>query len=122
MQTSHDFYLPILGENYKISTVSEDRFPKHLTGACDITTKEIVVVNLQPEYIINKNLRHEIVHAMLEESGLGAECDFANEELVDWIAKQAPKMFRIFCQAKAFSKQEMQSFSNAFVAENKIVR
>lgn len=113
-----DFYLPILGETYRISIVAEDRFPKQITGACDITTKEIAVADIKQRYIMNKTLRHEIVHAFLEESGLGGECDFVNEELVDWIAIQAPKMFRTFCQAKAFDQKEMQSFNKAFTAKN----
>ena len=44
-------------------------------------------------------MRHEIVHAYLFESGL-AECSSnitslaQNEEMVDWIARQIPKMKR----------------------------
>lgn len=44
-------------------------------------------------------MRHEIVHAYLFESGL-TECSGAvnswaiNEEMVDWIASQFPKMKR----------------------------
>ena len=40
-----------------------------------------------------KNLRHEIVHAFLFESGLAENSEWAyNEEMVDWIAKQGPKI------------------------------
>ena len=38
--------------------------------------------------------RHEIVHAFLFESGARKECE--NEQLVDWIATQFPKMLKAF--------------------------
>jgi hypothetical protein len=38
--------------------------------------------------------RHEIVHAFFEESGLEEYKD--NELLVDWIAKQFPKLTKVF--------------------------
>lgn len=42
-------------------------------------------------------LRHEIVHAFFVESGL--EDYSSNEQLVDWIAKQFPKMLQAFMDA-----------------------
>lgn len=42
----------------------------------------------------NEVLRHEIIHAMFYESGLMEYCD--NEELVNYIAMQTPKLFDIF--------------------------
>lgn len=40
-----------------------------------------------------KVLRHEIIHAFLIESGLDSSSDWArNEEMVDWVALQFPKM------------------------------
>lgn len=45
---------------------------------------------------------HEIVHAFFFESGLGGESDYAqNEELVDWIARQGPKLYRAWAEAGA---------------------
>lgn len=47
-------------------------------------------------------LRHEIVHAFLHESGLAysamrsEEAWPVNEEMVDWVALQAPKIFDAF--------------------------
>lgn len=46
-------------------------------------------------------LRHEIIHAFLYESGLDGsarpvESWAANEEMVDWIAIQSPKIFKAF--------------------------
>lgn len=39
-------------------------------------------------------LRHELIHAFFCEAGLD---DYSsNEQLVDWIAIQSPKIFKIF--------------------------
>ena len=51
-------------------------------------------------------LRHEIVHAFLDESGLrssacGTECWPQNEEMVDWIALQGPKIYAAWKKADA---------------------
>lgn len=80
-------------------------------GYCDAYTHEIVIAELD-EFkdddacrceLKRTNLRHEVVHAYLNESGLGpnasrTECWAKNEEMVDWIAIQAPKMFRTFAE------------------------
>lgn len=52
-----------------------------------------------------KVLRHEIIHAFLHESGLdwsatSSECWATNEEMVDWLAIQSPKIFKIFREQK----------------------
>lgn len=42
-------------------------------------------------------LRHELVHAFFDESGLG---DYSNnEQLVEWIAVQFPKIMKVFVEA-----------------------
>lgn len=44
-----------------------------------------------------KVLRHEVIHAFLGESGLRNNSYWAeNEEMVDWLAIQAPKIFKTF--------------------------
>lgn len=44
-----------------------------------------------------KVLRHEIVHAFLFESGIDSSSEWArNEEIVDWIALQFPKLLDAF--------------------------
>lgn len=43
-------------------------------------------------------LRHEIIHAFFSESGLGGYN--VDEQLVDWIAKQFPKIKRCFEEAE----------------------
>ena len=83
-------------------------------GYCDNNTKEIVILNLRStpdwaeaqEEVIQRmekcTIRHELVHAFLNESGLQWN-SFApdkawakNEEMVDWFAIQFPKMYEAF--------------------------
>ena len=103
----------ILGTKYSVSFVSEKKEPrlKDCDGFCDETTKEIVVENYKRgepgskgklELQEQKNIRHEIVHAFLFESGLAEISDWAqNEEMVDWIAKQGPKLMKTWQEAGA---------------------
>lgn len=104
----------ILGTEYIIyRNVEEEKEPrlKGNYGFCDYCTKEIYLSkealtetedsmkNLK-EYE-NKVLRHEIVHAFLYESGLRENSDrqiawAENEEMVDWIAIQFPKIEKVF--------------------------
>lgn len=111
----------ILGTEYNIEThkISEDDVLKknHWCGYCSEETKEIVVADMsEDEYFPDmtddekdsyrkKTLRHEIMHAFLNESGL---CDSAlvfdeawpkNEEMVDWFAIQSPKIYNAFKMA-----------------------
>ena len=104
----------ILGERwtFKERSESEDERLKDCDGYCDWTTREIVVEreitgNLgDMEKYIRKVTRHEIVHAFLLESGLhecaGEVCSWAaNEEMVDWIARQGPKIYAAWKEAGA---------------------
>lgn len=108
----------ILGSKYTIRKVKvgEDEFIDKLQygGYCSATAKEIVILDLKtvpdwanepPEIIKRKEretLRHEVIHAFLNESGLGwntlpLEHAWAkNEEMVDWIAIQFPKIYKVF--------------------------
>ena len=110
----------ILGTNYVIRKVShgQDEYMERMQfgGYCDGTLKEIVLLNLQsiPEpYWANaskecisrtekETLRHEVIHAFLNESGLkwnaspNEQAWAKNEEMVDWIAIQSPKIFKVF--------------------------
>ena len=46
-------------------------------------------------------MRHELIHAFLFESGLAENSNWArNEEMVDWIARQFPKMAKTFQEVK----------------------
>lgn len=52
-----------------------------------------------------KVIRHELVHAFILESGLCECCTWAeNEELVDWIARQFPKMNKVFSELNIADK------------------
>ena len=93
----------ILGTKYKILRQTESENPKleDADGLCELYSKKIVLREITPDKMTFENakeyekkvLRHEIVHAFFAESGLRHECDFAyNEELVDWIAIQIPKI------------------------------
>ena len=49
-----------------------------------------------------KNFRHEIIHAFLDESGLAENSSWAQEEeMVDWFAKQFPKLLSAFQEVNA---------------------
>lgn len=97
----------IVFRNYDELEIFED---KGLEAYTDSIEKKIVVGNIHtfPDYeketeeycgkCIKETLRHEIVHAFLNESGLQV-CSCVpkggwarNEEMVDWIALQFPKM------------------------------
>ena len=104
----------ILGTEYKILIIEEDdyRYSREADGWCDTQAKEILLFNYKqdPDSVKDlvayqkKVLRHEIVHAFLYESGLwqnsyGSKCWAQNEEMVDWIAIQEPKLNKAFKEA-----------------------
>ena len=110
--------IDILGTEYRIEIhkVSEDSYmeKKGLAGYCEEENKLIVVADMSEEkYFVGmgekaqeiyrkKTLRHEIMHAFLNESGLSDSSNrfdgawTKNEEMVDWLAIQAPKIFKVF--------------------------
>jgi hypothetical protein len=102
----------ILGTEYEIIRGDESNYPKleGCNGYTEVFTKKIVVVDRFPDgkmkadnvdtVLLDKTLRHEIVHAFLYESGLYNNCDWANNEIaVDWIALQIPKMTNVMKNA-----------------------
>lgn len=111
----------VLGAEYTIERkkyTDEPYFEKLCCdGMCSGLTKEIVVCDLHthPDYegdsesritlAERETLRHEIVHAFFEESGLkGSSLNYQggwarNEEMVDWIAIQFTKMLKAFKDA-----------------------
>jgi len=125
----HDFHaLPwtvdVLGTRYNIKSVDRNTDDKRLEGAnayCDYYAKEIVAIKYEeteesfkdiPAFN-RKTLRHEIVHAFLAESGLRRSCSWAeNEEVVDWIAIQFPKMLKAFQEANAINSEDLKWRSN----------
>ena len=87
-------------------------------GYCDSLEKRIVIADCgeketwkkcKKETLLEwykKVLRHEITHAFLIESGLAQETKIhgpwaLNEEMVDWIANQGPKMAKAWEEAGA---------------------
>lgn len=102
----------ILGTEYTILRRTEKEDPKleGKDGYTDSSTKEIIVEAFDEdsdskrdlEYYAKAVIRHEIIHAFLFESGLdicsnnyfGAWSE--NEEMVDWMAIQFPKILKAF--------------------------
>lgn len=107
----------ILGTEYRVETrkVSEDPSLKDnkWSGYCNRMLKLIVIADLSEKSWFNLNnleikeyrkkiLRHEIIHAFLNESGLWNNAHLTSdgwaddEEMVDWFAIQMPKIFKAF--------------------------
>ena len=95
----------ILGTEYAI--IYEPFGEKGEDGFCDYTSKEIHIRNDNEnevgnfEWLQKKQLRHELIHAFLCESGLEANYEhykqYGHEEtMVDWIAIQFPKILKVF--------------------------
>lgn len=101
----------VLGTEYEI-IISNERDDPKLEGAdgyCDETVHLIVVDELKPDQFTkhdlknhqNKVIRHELIHAFLFESGLCECSDWAmKEEMVDFFARQFPKMKKLFEELK----------------------
>lgn len=106
----------ILGTEYTIRydrADDKELAPKDRAGYCYYHKKLIVIEDLNtdedwkdeedlPKEEYRKELlRHEITHAFMYESGLGQNsADISawatNEEMIDWFAKQSPKIFKVF--------------------------
>ena len=105
-----DCKVNILGTEYQILTQSEKDNPKLETcdGLCEQYSKKIILNDFSEqkndvmcvenvEDFEKKVLRHEIYHAFFGESGLRSSSEYAEiEELVDWLAIQSPKIFKVF--------------------------
>ena len=103
----------IIRRDFKDEPVFEKR---QIDGWCDSHNKEIVFCNMRTHpNLVDENdafcsscerytIRHEVAHAFLHESGL-AESSIqyqqgwaTNEEMVDWIAIQYPKMLKVYLE------------------------
>lgn len=103
--------ISILGRQYEYREASSDEDPvlKDRDGYCDSSIGLCVVDSMQECQVpdAKKDLgsykrqvgRHELVHAFLAESGLQDACEWACEEMVDWLACQFPKMVAAFAEA-----------------------
>nr|DAR04563.1 MAG TPA: hypothetical protein [Bacteriophage sp.] len=119
MNILQDCRINILGSEWNIKFGNEEQYPnlKNMDGYCDQSTREIIVDDMEKyqEQIDSKAdlpsyrkqiTRHEIIHAFLFESGLDissvkAESWATNEEMVDWIAIQMPKIIAAMEKAGA---------------------
>lgn len=96
----------VLGTGYRIieDNCNNDPLLLNSFGYTDYTSKKIVITDFQNEEIEIEDvakyrkqvIRHELIHAFLCESGLHENCEWHNEEMVDWLAMQAPKLQKIF--------------------------
>lgn len=108
----------ILGTEYEIikkKYSEEEAFERRsIDGYCDGLAKRIVYCDMSTykhweheeadtiEQAEKQTLRHEIVHAFFDESGL-MDSSFIydgawakNEEMIDWLAIQIPKIHKVF--------------------------
>lgn len=104
--------ISVLGEEYKIlfKRREDDEKLDGADGYCEFLSKEIIIdksiftggdesplVLKKLDLLGLKVIRHELIHAFIYESGLSSENKWAeNEELVDWIALQFPKLKKCF--------------------------
>ena len=99
----------VLGTEYDVEILSqrdESMDVLESVGYTDCSVKKIRVFDVTKntdlsqqedrEKYQNLILRHELIHAFLYESGIGFGMQFHNEELVDWLAMQFPKMTEVF--------------------------
>lgn len=86
----------ILGTTYKIELVDKSELEPGIAGNCDQEEKIIRVDKDTRQF--NAVLRHELIHAFFYESGLGEEVDWVNENSVDWIAIQFPKIAKVITE------------------------
>lgn len=107
----------ILGETWSIVYKDKDPAFEECGGYCDSCTRSIVVENIKlssdplettPKGQLENQkriVRHEIIHAFLFESGLADSSNISdawavNEEMVDWIALQFPKIAKVYKELK----------------------
>ena len=99
----------ILGTRYTIKehSVEDDKYLEECDGYCDSTSKTICISKVKPTWDADnvseyrkKIMRHEIIHAYMNESGL-QECfehkRWGHDEIaVDWFAIQFPKILATY--------------------------
>lgn len=108
--------IDVLGSIYTIELIDlkDDEQLKEVAGYCSFNGHKMIIRQDQDyfkgkteEWITNDiccTIRHEIIHAFIYESGLD-QCTFSyagawarNEEMIDWLAIQSPKIFKIFAE------------------------
>lgn len=105
----------VMGTTYSVErkTVKEDPALKEFAGRCDTTSKKIVVESdysdadcpfENPEEYIKRTIRHELLHAFMDESGLtraGTNAWAHDEGCLEWISMQFPKLLAAFQEVGA---------------------
>ena len=112
-------YVNVLGTKYEVVRLRVDEMEEGFGGFCDPDLRRIEILKLDSvdewknesrEKIIEREklfLRHEIVHAFMDESGLKDNAFrfdapwTKNEEFVDWIAIQGEKIYKAWKEAGA---------------------
>lgn len=102
----------VLGVPYTVYAGTTIDFPdlSDCDGYCDTSIKQVVVSDMTESegrpgakadlmHYQRRVIRHELIHAFLFESGLSNNSWGENEELVDWIAIQFPKLQTLFHSA-----------------------
>lgn len=115
-ETKPTFQTSILGTKYDIFMDVSKRDDPELAlcdGYCDYSVKRIVVCNNEDSDLCDydehkkNSLRHELVHAYLFESGIGANVVWDvpgqthPEHFVEWLAMQFPKLAETFKEVGA---------------------
>lgn len=106
----------ILGAEYTIELREEKDDPllDGRDGYCDYSIRLIVVAARErqaddqkdPSVYQKQVIRHELMHAFLDESGLAGSTSYAahwatNEEMIDWMSIQLPKILKACEEAQA---------------------
>lgn len=107
----------VLGSEYTIlkRAYQDDEGLEGLGGYCRYLVREIVIADFKTipsissddkrvlDALEKETIRHELIHAFLNESGLGQSTLVEenmpwsqNEEMVDWIAIQFPKIMKAY--------------------------
>lgn len=102
----------VLGTDYEVVMRPESENDPKLgdaSGYCEPHSKKLVIKDFVPDEQTVENpddfkkkvLRHELTHAFLHESGIRS-CSWGdNEDIVDWIALQGPKIYKAWQEAGA---------------------
>ena len=113
MNYKKTYSITILGTIYSVRFESMTDNKIFAKGSCDAytdrTSKEIVVSTCEDnnlsnlEDYIKQNVRHEVIHAFLNESGLQSSwirtIQGHDETSVDWLAIQLPKIVKALREA-----------------------
>ena len=116
-ETKPTCIIDVLGTPYSVymdSTEQNDPMLEKCDGYCDKTVRRVVVRSKSEtsdleDYSVyaKKNLRHEIIHAFMFESGLDGNSIWENgdsdhpEQVVEWMAVQFQKIRKAFVEAGA---------------------